>query len=177
MIRTFILILVLVASITWLLIISVNQNRTSQPQPTATPSPAQSVLTLSDEGLSTSSARTVNVNIDTGNNKVTGVQIELSYDPKVLTNVNIKPGTFFENPVTLLKEINTKEGTISLALGVSPGLGGIYGTGTAAILTFNTASDSGETTISFNPKTLVSGEGIAESILKSATGLTLDLSK
>lgn len=175
MIRTFILILILVASVTWLLILAVNPNKTSEPQVTATPSPAQSVLTLSDEGLSTSSARTVNVNIDTGTNKVTGVQIELSYDPKVLTSVDIKPGTFFENPVILLKEINIKEGTVSLALGVSPGLGGIYGSGTAAVLTFNTASDSGETTISFLPKTLVSGEGIIQSVLKSATGLTLDL--
>jgi len=184
MTRTFVLILILVASVTWLLIIAVNPNRTSEPVATATPSPAQTTLSMrrvepssNEVTLAPRSFSEVEVKIDTGTNRVTGVQLELAYDPEILTNVDITPGTFFENPVTLIKDINTEDGRISFALAVSPAQGGIYGAGTVAVLTFRTASDSGQTRIEFLPKTLVSGEGIAESILQSATGLTLDLSK
>lgn len=176
MIRTFVLILMLTGAVTWLLLLSVNTNKTNEPVPSATPSPAQTTLIMLDSSVGTQSAtRSVDVRIDTGNNKATGVQLEIAYDPEILTNVDIEEGTFFENPVTLLKEINREDGRISYALGVAPGLGGVYGAGTVTRLTFRTTSDTGQTKIEFLPKTLVSGEGIIQSVLKSSTGITINL--
>jgi hypothetical protein len=175
MLRTFFLILLLVAAVTGLLLLAVNPNKTTEPTPSATPSPAQTTLIMLDSSSATQAARSVDIKIDTGNNKVTGVQLEIAYDPDILTNVDIKPGAFFENPITLLEEINREDGRISFAFGVTPGLGGVYGAGNVATLTFRTASTSGQTRIDFLPKTLVSGEGVLQSVLKAATGLTLDL--
>ena len=177
--RTLLLILLLIAAVAGLVALSLNINLA--PAPTAstpTPNLAQTTLSLvlvAPEG--TGSARTVNVNINSGTNKVTGVQLEFLYDPKVLTNVDIVPSIFFENPVVLLTDVNKKEGRISLALGIPPSQKGVQGAGVVAVLTFNKASKSGETIISFLPKTVVSGEGIVQSVLKTATDLTLDLSK
>lgn len=175
MLRTFFLILLLVAGVIGLLLLSVNPN-TPTNEPSPTPQIAQTVLRMEEAATGTQSAtRIVDVKIDSGNNKVTGVQLEIAYDPEILANVEIEEGTFFENPVTLLKEVNEETGRISYALAVSPGLGGVYGAGTVAVLTFTENEASGTARIDFLPKTLVSGEGIIQSILKTATGITLDL--
>lgn len=100
---------------------------------------------------------------------VTAVQLELSFDPKLLTNMSIKEGPFFTNPVTLLKNINSATGKISYALGISPQARGVQGEGIIAILEFQAKSQGPKaTTISFLPKTLVTAEGIEMSVIKSA---------
>lgn len=175
--RTLLLILVLIGTVVFLLALSINTTQKPQePTVIATPSPAQTVLSLSTP-VATPGGKQIDVNINTGSNKVTAVQLELEYNPDELTDVDITPANFFKNPVVLLKNINEKDGRVTLALGIAPGQSGVTGTGTVANLTFNTATTSGQTTISFLPKTLVSAEGFAQSVLKSAVNVFFDLSR
>lgn len=139
---------------------------------------AQSMLSFGNPVIATTSSTTtlnysLPVNITTGKNKVTAVQLELQYDPLVLTNVAVTPSSFFTDPIVLLNQIDTKTGRISYAFGVPPAGQAVAGKGVVANLTFSTrAKISERTAIIFLPKTLVTAEGIAESVLQqSANGL------
>lgn len=119
-----------------------------------------------------SASYSMDANILTGKNKVNAVQIELSYDPQTLLNVDIKPGDFFIDPVVLLKNIDKTTGRISYALAAPLGTNGKSGTGTIATLTFNSIKNT-PTTIKFLPKTQVAAEGIQQSVLKSTLDTTI----
>ena len=130
----------------------------------------QTILSFGQPTASSSSvtnlAYSLPITITTGKNKVTAVQLELQYDPKVLTNVVVAPGLFFKNPVVLLNQIDVKTGRISYAFGISPQEQGVIGQATVATLTFEaTSKNPQETGILFLPKTLVTAEGITESVL------------
>lgn len=141
------------------------------PQPTQKPQApvAHTVLTLSTPTLTTAGNYESHITISTSSDKVTAAQIELSYDPKALTNVDIKPGSFIQNPVVLFKKVDQANGRISLALGIPLGQKGVSGTDILATITFNEVQGaSGNSSISFLPKTAVTAQGIAQSVLKSS---------
>ncbi|MCL5019065.1 MAG: cohesin domain-containing protein [Patescibacteria group bacterium] len=141
-------------------------------QPTS-PSYAHTTLRLTPPVNTPSLPNTysTDVSIATGGDKVTAAQLELSYDPKVLTNVQIKPGTFIQNPVVLLKKVDEANGRISLAIGIPLGQAAPTGTGTVATITFDEIpTATGSTILDFLPKTAVTAQGIAQSVLKTSTG-------
>jgi hypothetical protein len=141
-------------------------------QPTS-PSYAHTTLRLTPPVNTPSLPNTysTDVSIDTGGDKVTAAQLELSYDPKVLTNVQIKPGTFIQNPVVLLKKVDEANGRISLAIGIPLGQAAPTGTGTVATITFDEIpTATGSTILNFLPKTAVTAIGIAQSVLKESFG-------
>ncbi|MBI2430621.1 MAG: hypothetical protein HYV39_01250 [Candidatus Levybacteria bacterium] len=122
-----------------------------------------------------SSSGSLAVAIDTGENEVTAVQLEITYDPKVLQNVAITPGTFFENPLQLLKNVNSTKGKITYAFGAAPTAKAKIGSGTVATITFTTNLKPGEKTdITFSPETLVTAEGVRVTVLKEALGTTIE---
>lgn len=134
---------------------------------------AQTTLTFGSPLIATSSSIfTLNyslpINISTGKNKATAVQLELQYDPAVLTNVAVVPGSFFANPQVLLNQIDAKTGRISYAFGVGLTDQGVTGKGIVANLTFSAraAVIPTKTAIIFLPKTLVTAEGVNETVLK-----------
>ncbi|MDP2672081.1 MAG: cohesin domain-containing protein [Candidatus Daviesbacteria bacterium] len=140
----------------------------------------QTVLSFGNPLIATSSSTSVSyslpANIETGANKVTAVQIELQYDPRVLTNVSIVPGSFFKNPEVLLSQIDAKTGRISYALGASLKDPGVSGKGTVTTIQFQTkAGIPQETSIIFLPKTLVTAEGLTQSVLKETTNSLLKI--
>ena len=153
---------------------------TQKPLPTPTPKPsgatfptyAHTTLALTPPVNNPAlGSYTTDVNINTNQDKVTAVQLELSFDPKVLTNASVKIGPFIQNPVVLLKKIDQANGRISLAFGISAGQKGVSGTGTVATISFNQqAGAKGSTTIDFLPKTAVVAQGIAQSVLKQSVG-------
>lgn len=144
------------------------QTSVSIPAPTVE-SNAETVLSFAPPMVSTSSATTytMDVIILTGKNRVNAVQLELSYDPEDLVNVDISPGDFLINPTVLLKNVDAKQGRISFALAIAPGENGKQGKGKIATLTFKAATTI-PTTIKFLPKTQVAAEGIQASVLKSS---------
>ncbi|MEK7092580.1 MAG: cohesin domain-containing protein [Patescibacteria group bacterium] len=159
-----------------------NENSTLPPliNRQVTPIPdSQTTLSINPATLTASQATSssVMVDINTGSNKVTAVQIELTYDPKALGNVAIAMPpvnqNFFSNSVVLLKEIDTVKGKITYAVGIPPTGSAKSGTGSIAVITFTPLLFAGQTTISFNPSTLVTAENATQSVLKSATNTTI----
>lgn len=174
--RTLFLIILLIVAVLGLLALSLQKTETPKPQIPV--SVAKTTLSLLRPLSATPSGTfTTDVNINTEDQSVTAVQLELSYDPFAITDVDITPGSFIKNPIVLLKNIDEKNGKVSYALGVPLGQKGVSGQGVVATLSFSKNKITGTSTISFDPKTLVSAEGIAQSVLKGATGITLDLSK
>jgi hypothetical protein len=111
------------------------------------------------------------VDMTTGQNKVTAVQFELQYDPKALTNVNVVAGEKGKDWAELIKKVDTTNGIVSYALGINPGQKGVNGPGQIARITFSkTYSFTGQTRITFLPKTMATAEGYDKSVLKTSTG-------
>jgi len=116
----------------------------------------------------------VDVNIDASTNKVTAVQLELTYDPTVLTNVKVTSGPLFPNPAVLINKNDTKTGRITYAFGITPNGKTVQGTGSVATISFTARNVSGkQSAITLLPETLVTAQGVASSVLKSATGTTV----
>lgn len=181
--RTLSLIIVLILLVVVLLSLAIGKTSTPPPpiptRPIATPTPKVEQtsllfgdLTIAPSSPSASSKKeppySLPINIKTGSNAVTAVQLELLYDPKAITKVVVKPESFFANPTVLINNIDAQNGRISYALGIGPDASGTQGTGTVASISFAAKSKTPiETSISFLPKTLVTAEGVSQSVLKT----------
>ncbi len=107
------------------------------------------------------------VNIDSGKNSVIGVQLELYYDPSLITNVSVTPLDFFPQAVEVLKKIDQQNGRISYAITVSPGETSVKGQGQLVKINYAPIGNEGiSSVINFLPKTEVSGDTTAGSLLK-----------
>lgn len=175
-----ILMLIIVATALLLAAISQNQyknqkNKTVSLKPSPTITQRFTLLSFSPNPVivsqkQTASPSAVDIVINTNQQKISGVQLEISYDPKKLTNVSITPSTFFPDPIVLIKEINNKEGVITFALSIQPTGIQRAGKGVVAQMKFNHTLTTGEKTqITFLPKTLVTALGISSSVLKQIT--------
>ncbi len=145
-------------------------------QTPTTPIPnAQTSLAFSPANYTlSSSSGSVDLLIDTGTNNASAVQLEISYDPKVLKNVAITPGGFFPQPIELLKKIDEAAGRITYAFGAALSDKGKTGKGTIAIITFTATLPKGQsTTLTILPQTLVTAEKEENSVLKEATNATI----
>jgi hypothetical protein len=140
-------------------------------QPTPTP-PAQTILSLSPNPLNaTTGTNEVLVEIDSGSNAVTTVQLELAYDPKLITNLKITPDTFLPNAVELLNKNDVTTGRASFALAILPSQPAQTGKGVVARITFNTRPATlitKETELTLLQKSLVTASGVSPSVLKEA---------
>lgn len=56
--------------------------------------------------------------------ELTGVELHLTYDPKVLTVSQISPGDFFQNPSVLFEKIDSQKGEAVYTLGTLTPLSG-----------------------------------------------------
>jgi len=175
--RTLVLILVLALVVVGLFVVTLIPSAkkltvTTKPHALAPLTYAQTTLKLSPV-QSTNGVSSSDVVISTGKNKVTAVHLEISYDPKVLTNVDIKPGTFFNSPVVLSKKTDKVNGIITYDLAVSLGQSGVLGTGTVATLSFSTVTGTtvASTPINFLSTTAAVAIGYSQSVLKTSTGV------
>lgn len=152
-----------------LLYLSLSANKNSSPVPQVTPVPtkeaANTSLLFSDEQkyASGSSLLKTDILIDSKTNKITGAQIELTYDPTILSKVDITPGNFLKNPVEVLKKVDVKNGRISYVLGTRLNESS-NGTGIIATITYLRLKNT-QTTIDFLPQTLITAHGFSESVL------------
>lgn len=150
---------------------------TSSPSPTP---PAYTTLELSPNPVTvTAGTGKIDVLINTNQNTMSGVQLELSFDPKAITNVVVTPGTLIQNPLILaeLNKIDQETGRISYAQFVQSTQSEFKGQGVIATITFSKVATTPltETQIEFMPKTTISQTGISPSVLKSSTGTTVNL--
>lgn len=125
---------------------------------------------------------TVDITVDTGGTEITGVQAEMQYDPKTLTNVRLLPdlaqsGFFGPRAVVLFNEVNATTGRISFVIAINTGDEPKKGTGKIATLNFERGQGAipSSTQINFLDKTLVTTLGVEESVLKETTPLSIIL--
>lgn len=98
------------------------------------------------------------------------IQLELSFDPSLIYNVNIYPGGYFIEPAEIIKHIDFKNGRISYIL-----KGAVQNpNNTVASISFNTTNYSlqRETQIQFLPKTLIK-QDFEEIELNKTRGATI----
>jgi hypothetical protein len=170
-----VLVLVIIATIflVFALVQKTNTNTQIKPSAASPRSYIQSNLLLSTPVIDSNGNYTSNVEITTGSNKVNGVDIRLSYDPRALANVDIKPGTFFTGPVVLLKKVNIAQATVTYTLAVNPSQKSANGKGTVAVLSFSRIDSTLPIQINFLPQTEVTAVGYVSSVLNTSTGVTL----
>jgi hypothetical protein len=133
--------------------------------------PAHTALSMTSEALTVASGQQgkVDVNIDTSDNAVTAVQLELQYDPMVVSNVQVASGPLFPSPVVLINKNDPKTGRVTYAFGILPNHPTVQGTGSIATITFTAKGAAGkQAEFTLLPSTLVTARGVSESVLKSS---------
>jgi hypothetical protein len=125
--------------------------------------------------------QTVNITLDTAGKPVSAAQVELTYDPKVITNVKLNPPQinplFGPNPVVLINSVDPSQGRISYAVGISASDDEKVGNGAIATLTFTINKFAGVPTsqIAFLPKSAVTTLSTQGSVLNTSTPLQITL--
>lgn len=147
-------------------------------QVSPTPDVAHSVLSLSPNPVTVAAGGqgSVDVLIDTSENDVTAVQLELSYDPEVLSNVQVSTGSLFTGGTELIDENDTETGRYTYAFGITPAQEPVEGTGVVATITFTAAASAQPSQLTLLPSTLVTAQGVASSVLRSSTGTQIVVS-
>ena len=121
---------------------------------------------------------TVDVTVNTNGQAISGIQLELSYDPIILLNVTVtaaESNLFGTNPAVLINSVDQELGRISYARA----LGGldseeVSGNGNIASITFRANSALTQNTqISILPKTTVRSLRSTNSLLQNALPLTI----
>jgi hypothetical protein len=134
--------------------------------------PAETTLSFG-KATSTGSQDSVDVIVNTGKATATAVQLEMTFDPKLISNIKIEPGNYTKNWGVLLNKVDYPNGRITYALGVPLSGGSVKGTGSVANITFTEIGAKGQTIqINLLPRSLVSIEGFAGSSLKSTSNFT-----
>lgn len=143
-------------------------------QPSPTPNVAFTTLSIDPNTISvpnSQAAKTTNANvvINTNQNNITAVEFEIQYDPKVLSNVKVTPGTFFPNPLVLRNTIDTTKGIIHYAIAIQVTGTPQNGTGTVATISFRTTPNTQQQSqLTFTDNTIVAGQEGVNSLLNSS---------
>lgn len=151
---------------------------TQAPKPYATLSFSPPILDVSSSQLPTQS---VDIVLDTNGKPTAGAQAELSYDPKVITNVTLKAPLknqlFGTKPTILINSVDPAQGRISYAVGISPTDSEKKGIGSIATLTFTVNKFAGvpSSQITFLPKSAVTTLATSGSILSTTTPLKVQI--
>ncbi len=146
---------------------------------TASVSFSPASLDLSSTG--TSSA-VIDIMASSGKTPVTGVQVEITYDPAVVSNVKMLPPNVNESLfgdsssyITLFTDSKTP-GSFVYALAINLDGTPKSGAGSVGKISFNVNRTKPNTQISFGPKTLVTAKTTQQSVLNpSSTPLTIKL--
>lgn len=167
----------------------------ASPRPTETamkPSPtpyAQSTLSMTPNPVVMTASRSASVDVvlDTQGNDATAIQLEIAYDPTILTNFSITPGPLFSTnqipPDNIISNNDTKNGRITYALVLPLSQEAVQGTGVVARISFTQQAilprisgiQPTTTELTLLPKSLVTAEGVSKSVLKQATGTVINL--
>lgn len=169
-----------------LVVLAVKMNKpaapSSQEQASApTPTPvAHTALSFSPQTVSvntkTGETQSLAVMINTNGDPVSGIQLELSFDPKIVTLKTITPGTFLPNALVLLPaKIDNTRGTATIIFAKTPSQQPKAGSGLAATVTYTIKPGvtATQTQIKILPKSEISATGMKDSVLKSSDTATI----
>lgn len=148
---------------------------TFSPTPAPTVAP-DTTLSFSPQSMTipASASGQFDILVNAGTNKLTAVQLEIAYDPTIMQNVTLTPGTFFSSKNVLLNKVDTANGRISFAIGITTNEEPVIGTGHVATLTFvRTDVPTASSSVSLLPKSLATQLGVKTSVLKSTKNAVL----
>lgn len=144
-----------------------------------------------DVSTTTTPSASVNIIVSTDNLPITSVQAELSYDPKILSNVVVTPVSTATTPLSdgglrplfpgtssvPINVVDPAQGRISFARTIGINDQEVSGTGIIATISFvvNKSAVQNTTSIAFLDKSLVATLKSTKSILKGTTPLTITL--
>lgn len=145
-------------------------------QATPTPDVAHTILSMSPGLVEVATGRqaSVDVMIDPSDNPVSGVQLELLYDPTMISNVKVVSGPALPNPNVLIDKNDAQTGKYTYAYGIQPSQPAVKEKGVVAKITFTARGTVGkQSQIIMHPTTIVTATGVASSVLKMGTGATV----
>lgn len=190
--KTLALIGVLVVVALILIGLAIRNSQTKYTLPTAQVTPAPTIAKTASVGFSpatltvttatASAPQTVDIVADTGGEPATGVQVDIVYDPKVITNVQL----LAPNPdnslfgaagsyATLFRNLNPTAGTVFYAVAINPGGTQVNGMGSVGQLQFTVVAGTQTAQISYGARTLVTRAGVPDSVLGKTTPLTISV--
>lgn len=153
---------------------------TQAPQAPKTATIAFSPASLNMSNTASSTA-TVDIIASTNGAPITGAQVELLYNPALITNVKFLPpdagNSLFGAPgayMNLFTDTKTP-GDTTYAVAIQPAGQPVNGTGSIGKVTFTVVKGAPTATINFGKGTLVTAKSTTGSILQNATPLTLKL--
>jgi Cohesin domain len=179
--------LVIVTIVLFIIALRAGQQQQAQPAQQATTMkekptpmvPAHTVLKLGPNPLQAAPGQPqkVNITMNTQDNNVTAVQLELGYDPHIIGNVKVTPGPMFTSPVVLIDKNNTATGRYTYAFGITPNSQVVKGTGVVATVSFTPLYGSAGKRMQLGllPSSLVTARGVAQSVLKTTSGTVIDI--
>ena len=121
--------------------------------------------------------------IKSGTNQVSGVQLKMSYDPKIFTNVFLGQRGFLGHGNVLINKTDPIKGTLNYAIGISPNSDPATEDGIFADLHFTLKPNvtfptyPHITSFAFTPGTAVGDQSYQFSTLSGAYGLVINLTK
>ncbi|HRN96015.1 MAG TPA: hypothetical protein PLD54_01045, partial [Candidatus Levybacteria bacterium] len=131
---------------------------------------------------SNTATTTVDIIVDTKEYEVDGVQLELMYDPEVLTNVTMTTPeqNFFGgqgNSNNFINEVDPQRGRVSYWFGINPMLTSKQGTGVVAQLSFtlNPQSSATETVIDVLDKSMITEIETNKNVLAAPSPLNITI--
>jgi hypothetical protein len=141
---------------------------------TTIPEYIQTTLQITNPKAVFPSSYQAEIQISTNQNKILAVGLRISFDPNVLTNIDIKPGNFFLSPTVLAKNVSKTKGIIAYDLVLPPGKTPVKGNGTVATITFSTQKPNVLTALNFLSTTKVMDQEHSISVLKKSGGITFN---
>lgn len=178
--KTLLLVIGLIILTVILLAVSLTIKRGSLPSLTRDDSEnmeniAHTTVTVSDDVqvASAAGAYQTDILVEPNGNRVTGIQLDLSYDPKVITVVDITPGPFFPNPTVLDKVIDAATGKVTITIATAMGADAITENGSVATLTFRKVGE-GNVVIDILPSTLVTDSRYSQSVLDGSVSADIE---
>lgn len=167
--KTFLLILFLITATVGLVFLAVYQQKPEEEPEIPAKQEVNADSTLSfGEAVLEGTVYSAPVIINSGTNELTGVQLELIYNPNEINSVKIEEGDYFKNQVILLKEVNQQAGRATLAVGIQPGGDAVTGEGRVAVLSFVPKTGVTKTTVKFLNKTQIAAKDVRKSVLKTS---------
>ncbi len=186
-----IVVLVILTGILIFLAIKNEKNKVEQKPTTITPTSFPTVtpfaslmfsartLDLSD---SKSTEESVDVVINTNSKPVFGAQVELSYDPEIITDITISnpSGSFFGSDAFILfNDVDEEQGRVSYAISLPPQAQEKSGQGVVVKMNFkiNNNKKVQKTSITFLPKSMITSLKSTSTVLEQTSPLSIILSK
>lgn len=185
--RTLVLIGILVTLAVVLLGVAIKLTGTEKrfmPGPKITPTPtiektAEITFSPSTLDLAASTSGSVEVMVTTGKNPITGAQVQILYDPTVITNVELAPpaANSLMGPPGSYTNLFTDDtpGSLTYAVAINPSSPEVSGTGSIGTISFTVLKTKPETQFTFGKSTAVTSTASMNSILNTTTPLVIKL--